>query len=120
MNKLKELWYGVLPFLLLLGIPIGICIVIFLINILPDMPKIYERISELGNGSFIYGIILLLFAMIGLINAVIACIMWLKRITEILERKACSAFWFWFAIFVVTIGWYAFSKLLWHIGFVNT
>ena len=69
-------------------------------------------IAELGNGSWIMGIIFIVFALIGLINAFSAFILWFKKFTEWLERKAKSLFWFWFAIIVVTFGWYALFKLI--------
>lgn len=69
-------------------------------------------ISELGNGSWIMGIIFIVFALIGLINAYAAFILWFKKFTEWLERKAKSTFWFWFAIIVVTFGWYAIFELI--------
>ena len=69
-------------------------------------------IAELGNGSWIMGIIFIVFALIGLINAFAAFMLWFKKFTEWLERKAKSLFWFWFAIIVVTFGWYALFKLI--------
>lgn len=69
-------------------------------------------IAELGNGSWIMGAIFIVFALIGLINAYAAFMLWFKKFTEWLERKAKSLFWFWFAIIVVTFGWYALFKLI--------
>ena len=69
-------------------------------------------IAEFGNGSWIMGIILLLFCFIGLINAVVAFMMWFKAFTEWLNKKATSYFWFCFAIVIVTFGWYALFKLI--------
>ena len=69
-------------------------------------------IAELGNGSWIMGILLILFGIIGLINAFAALIMWFKAFTEWLNKKATSYFWFCFAIVIVTFGWYALFKLI--------
>jgi sulfite exporter TauE/SafE len=69
-------------------------------------------ISELGNGSWLSGILLIVFGLIGLINAFAAFMMWFRAFTEWLERKAKSRFWFCFAIIVVTFGWYALFKLI--------
>ncbi len=69
-------------------------------------------LSELGNGSWILGVLLLVFAFIGLINAVIAFMMWAKAFLETLDRKATSRFWFLFPIIVVSFGWYALIKIL--------
>lgn len=69
-------------------------------------------IAELGNGSWIMGILLIVFGIIGLINAVAAFMLWFKAFAEWLERKAASRFWFWFAIIIVTFGWYALFELI--------
>lgn len=69
-------------------------------------------ISELGNGSWILGTLLLIFAIIGLINAFAAFMMWFKAFAEWLDKKATSRFWFCFAIVIVTFGWYALFKLI--------
>ena len=69
-------------------------------------------IAELGNGSWVFGIILIVFGLIGLINAFAAFIMWFRAFIAWLNRKAKSRFWFCFAIIVVTFGWYALFKLI--------
>lgn len=69
-------------------------------------------IAELGNGSWIMGILLIVFGLIGLINAFAAFMMWFRAFAEWLDRKAKSRFWFCFAIIVVTFGWYALFKLI--------
>ena len=69
-------------------------------------------IAELGNGSWIMGVIFIVFALIGLINAFSAFMMWAKYFLELLNRKAKSRFWFWFPIIVVSFGWYALFELI--------
>ena len=69
-------------------------------------------ISELGNGSWIMGILLIVFGLIGLINAFAAFMLWFKKFTELLERKVKSYFWFGFYLIVVAFGWYALFKLI--------
>ena len=69
-------------------------------------------IAEFGNGSWIIGILLILFALIGLINAFAAFLLWAKAFFEWLNRKAKSYIWFWLLIIVVTFGWYALFKLI--------
>ena len=59
-------------------------------------------ISDLGNGSWILGTLLLIFAIIGLINAFVAFIMWFRAFTEWLTNKSKSPFLFWCFIIVVT------------------
>ena len=70
------------------------------------------NIAEFGNGSWIMGIFLILFGIIGLINAYAAFMLWFKHFTEWMERKAKSRFWFYFALIIVTFGWYAIFKLI--------
>ena len=70
------------------------------------------NISELGSGSWIRGILFIVFGLIGLINAFAAFMMWAKYFLELLNRKAKSRFWFCFPIIVVTFGWYALFKLI--------
>lgn len=67
---------------------------------------------EIGNGSWLMGILLIVFGLIGLLNAFAAFMMWAKAFFELLERKAKSIFWFWFAIIVVTFGWAALFKII--------
>ena len=69
-------------------------------------------VAELGNGSLIMGVIIILFGVIGLINAYAAFMLWFKKFTELLEKKAKSFFWFWFIIIVVTFGWAALFKII--------
>ena len=72
-------------------------------------------IAELGNGSWIMGIIFIAFALIGLINAFAAFMLWFKKFTEWLERldrKGKSRFILWMIIIVVSLGWYALFELI--------
>ena len=114
-ERIKDVWYSALPILILVGIPTAICIVIGLINIWDDIPKIMNNISTLGNGSLIYGLILIIFGLIGLINAFAAFMLWFKRFTEWLERldkKGKPRLLLWIIVIVVTFGWYALFKLI--------
>ena len=69
-------------------------------------------ITELGNGSWIMGILLIVFGIIGLVNAFAAFMMWFKAFTELLNKKAKSVFGFWLPIIVVTFGWYALFRII--------
>lgn len=69
-------------------------------------------IAELGNGSLIIGILLIVFGLIGLINAFTAFMMWLNAFLQLLNKKAKTRFVFWFVIIVVTFGWYALFEIL--------
>ena len=69
-------------------------------------------IVEIGNGSWLMGILLIVFGLIGLINAFVAFMLWFKKFTELLEKKAKSIYGFWLAIIVVTFGWFALFEII--------
>lgn len=69
-------------------------------------------ITDLGNGSWIIGILLILFGLIGLINAFAAFMMWAKAFLNWLNKKVKSYFWFWLIIIGITLGWYALFKII--------
>ena len=73
---------------------------------------VFMSIVDLGNGSWVLGILFIVFGLIGLINAFAAFMMWVKAFFEWLDRKAKSYFWFWFIIIIVTFGWYALFELI--------
>ena len=111
-ERLKDAWYGLLPLLILFGIPLVLGAVIGLVCIWDDIPKILSGITDIGNGSLFYGVVLVLFSLIGLINAFAAFMLWAKAFFDLLERKAMSTFGFWFPIIVVALGWYAMFELV--------
>lgn len=111
-QRIRDAWYGALPILLLVGIPTAVGIVIWVISNWNNLPRMANHISTVGNGSLLYGIILILFGIIGAINAAIAFMMWAKYFLELLNRKAKSLLGFWFPIIVVTFGWYALFELI--------
>ena len=72
-------------------------------------------LTELGSGSWVFGILLLVFGLIGLINAFAAFMLWFKKFTEWIERldrKGKPRFLLWVIIIVVTFGWYALFELI--------
>lgn len=72
-------------------------------------------IADLGNGSWVLGILLLIFALIGLVNAFAAFMMWFKAFTEWLERlekKGRPHFLLWIIIIVTVFGWLALFKTI--------
>lgn len=111
-DRTKEAWYGILPLLILLGVPTVVGLVIWIIFHWDDIPAILNRITIIGNGSLTYGAIITLFSLIGLFNAFAAFMLWFKKFTEFLERKAKSIFWFWFIIIVVSFGWIALFEII--------
>lgn len=114
-EHLKEAWYKVLPLLILLGVPTTVGIVIWVICNWDDIPVMLSHISDIGNGSLLYGVVLFLFGLIGLINAFAAFMMWFKAFTEWLEKldkKGKPRFLLWIIVIVVTFGWYALYELI--------
>ena len=114
-ERLKEAWYGALPILLIVGIPLAVATAVWLVINWNDIPKILGNITDIGNGSLLYGVFLILFGLIGLINAFAAFMMWFKKFTEWLEkldRKGKPRFLLWVIIIVVSLGWYALFKLI--------
>ena len=114
-ERINDAWYRALPILLLVGIPTTVGIVVWVISNWNDLPRIAIHISTVGNGSLLYGVIIVLFALIGLINAVAAFMMWFKKISKWLERldkKGIPHYLFWIIIIVVTFSWYALFKLI--------
>ena len=72
-------------------------------------------ISELIKGSWIMGILVIVFGLIGLFNAFSALILWFKKFTEWLERmdrKGKSKFLLWIIVIVISLGWYALFDLI--------
>lgn len=111
-DKFKEAICGVIPLLILFGIPTAIPIAIGIVSIWDDMPQILNRITYLGNGSLVTGILLLLLGLVGLIVAFSAFMLWAKYFLEYLNKKAKSKFWFWFPIVISTFGLYALFKII--------
>ena len=78
-EKVSEAWYAALPWLILLGIPLTICLIIKIVDIYPKLPRIIAHITELGNGSIWKGvakalayIALTILAAIGAFNTFVA------------------------------------------------
>ena len=114
-ERIKDAWCGALPIILLFGIPAVIGIVIWVTSNWNDLPRIANHISIVGKGSLLHGIIIFLFALIGLINAFAAFMLWFKKFTEWLgklDRKGKPRFFLWIIIIVVTFGWYALFELI--------
>lgn len=114
-ERLKETLYGILPLLLLIGIPLVLASVVWIVQNWNNIPKILCHISDIGNGSLLYGLLFVLFGLIGLINAFAAFMLWFKQFTEWLEKldkKEKPRFLLWVIIIVVTFGWNALFVLI--------
>lgn len=89
-NKIMDTWYGILPFLVLLGIPTILCIIIGWDKIV----GLYNALIKVGNGSIIFGIAIFVFKLIGAINILVGFILTLEAISKKLSRK-------WFYIYII-------------------
>ena len=63
-KKILDTWYGILPILLLLSVPLALCIAIGWRSI----PAIITALSLIGGGSWLIGVLLVLFGAIGFLN----------------------------------------------------
>ena len=102
-RKLSNAWYGILPFLLLVGIPITICVAIRWKHI----PKTIGVLSDIGGGSLLFGILLIVFSAAGFVGIAYAVINAVETIGKKLGRKWAI----WYSI-VITLGIAALKILL--------
>lgn len=111
-EKLKEVCYGALPVLLLAGVPLAIAVVAFLIGYWNDIPKILSHITDMGNGSLLYGAFLILFGFVGLINISVSVWLTMHKIMDYLkENKKKETLAILFFVFTI-LGIYAAGKLI--------
>ncbi|MBR5594035.1 MAG: hypothetical protein IKW46_08185 [Bacteroidaceae bacterium] len=105
-ERLKELYYGMLPWLLLIGVPIILCI---LIGIVFAGEEILQALTQLDKtyGSWLWGIILYLFGGVALFNLFIGFILTIEKISKKLSEK-----WIYIFIIVTAFGIFALT-LLW-------
>lgn len=82
-NRLKEGWYGALPYLVLLGIPTILCIIIGWKKIIAAV----TGITDLGNGSFLLGMLLFLSILLVIFNLSVAFLIAIKNISEKTSKK---------------------------------
>ena len=83
-HKLLDVWYGMLPILLLLGVPLAICVALGWKSI----PGIIGALARLGGGSWFIGALLVLFGAIGFINITAAIFNQAEMIGKKYGRKA--------------------------------
>lgn len=82
-RRIIDALYGMLPILILLGIPTMICIIIGWDYVV----KIFNALTESGNGSFIFGLVVFIFKLIGLINLFVGFMLTIETISKKLSRK---------------------------------
>jgi hypothetical protein len=91
-----------LPWILLIGVPTILCIIIAWKDIL----QLLNRLDEL-YGSWFWGIILVFGATIAFLNIVVGFILTLEKISEKLNRK-----WFYAYIIITAFGIFALTEVL--------
>ena len=109
-ERIKDRLYGLLPLLCLIGIPLIMCIAPVLIFCWDDFLVLIDKVSDLGNGSLLYGCFILFLLLIGFINFLGAFLLWSKYVLEKLKTRSCLVFWS--VIIICTLGCSAFFKLL--------
>ena len=82
-NKIMDTWYGILPFLILFGIPTVLCIIIGWDKIV----GLYNALIKVGNGSIFCGIVIFVLKLIGAINLLVGFILTLEAISKKLSQK---------------------------------
>ena len=95
-RNISEFFYGSLPFILLIGIPVIIPIAI-------KLPKILTLLLKLGNGSYLKGlgkILLGLVGGIGWMNIVYA----IYTTIDHLDEKGIKKGWIWLYIILTILG----------------
>ena len=102
-QKLLDVWYGILPILILVGIPIGICVAIKWKHI----PKVFSALTEIGSGSWLYGILLILTCATGLLGIGYAVINAAEKIGKKLGSKWAVAY-----IIATSIGIFALKTII--------
>lgn len=94
-HKLLDVWYGILPTFILVGIPIAICIAVGW----KHSPQVISILLKIGGGSWLFGILLLLTCTTGLLSIVYAVINAVETIGKKLGRKWAICY-----IIIISIG----------------
>lgn len=105
-HKLSDIWWGILPILIFVGIPIALCVIIGW----EEIPKVISALAEMGGGSWFLGVLLALFAGIGALNICVGITFTIEKIGEKLGKKASL----WMSLYLVTtlLGLVALSLLV--------
>ena len=105
-DKLVEKFYGILPFLIILGLPSLIALAWWLACNWDDIPKIMNMLSQIGKGSYLLGIFSVIFGAIFFFHTLTGFVLTLEKIDEKLNAK-------WFYIYIITtvLGFIAFRIL---------
>lgn len=102
-NKVADAFCGILPIIILIGIPISICIAIRWKHI----PQTIGVLTELGGGSWLLGILFIIFSAAGLLCIGYAVI----NAIEVIWKKSGSK-WAILYIIVVSLGIIALKIIL--------
>ena len=101
-----------LPILILFGIPLAISVILFVVFNWNELQGIWNIIESIGQGSLLIGILVILFSIVGVINAATAFLLWTKAFLEMVNRKANSVLGFWLPIILAFSGWIALFLLI--------
>lgn len=85
-DRLKEAWYGILPWILLVGVPSLFCIVLAIVFNWKDIIQLLNRFDEIFGSRFL-GIILSLGSTIASLNIAIGFLLTLEKITKNFSSK---------------------------------
>ena len=110
-KKIKESFYGILPGVLLFGVPTIIAAAVWLIDNHNSIPRIMHFITIVGNGSFAVGLITSILGFLGFINASIAFLLWAKHFLDYIE-DAKNYFQYGVLIIIAAFSWFAFFKII--------
>lgn len=111
-GRIKEAWFGALPFVILLGIPTVIALGVGLISIWDDIPTILNNLNGISKGPLIYDIILCVFAVIGAFNCIIGFYLTIDKLVKKIDNEGLSPCWFYIYIIVGSLGIYALISIL--------
>ena len=96
-ERLKETLCGILPLLFLIGIPLALSVVVWVIFNWNDIPEILRRIADMGDGSYIRGILLVVFCTIGSFNIGIGILMTIDKMSKTFHKR----FTLWMTLYLI-------------------
>lgn len=106
-DKLVEMFFGILPILIIFGLPSLIALIVWLACNWDDIPKILNILSQIGKGSYLLGIFSILFGAIFIFNTFTGFVLTLEKIEEKLNAK-----WFYTYIITTFLGFIAIMILI--------
>lgn len=105
-GPLKEVLYGILPWVLLIGVPIILCVLIAIVFAGEEMLRCLTLLNEI-YGNWLWGIILVLLGVVALFNLSVGFILTIEKISKKLSGK-----WIYIYIIVTALGIFALTILV--------